>query len=217
MSENESAFGDDIRNRLRAAYDAKAEARDRKDFPEWKRRVREDFLAILRSERLSRLLEIGAGTGRDGAFFSKHGLDVVCVDLSPEMVRLCREKGIEANVMDVANLRFPDGTFDAAYSLNSFLHLPEAEFPHALREVRRVLQPGGIFFLGVYGGIDQEGVWAEDSHRPRRFFSFRSDDRLLSMVRGIFDVVTFDSIPIDSDGPHFHFQSLILRKRRRPA
>ena len=202
----------DIRNRLRAAYDAQAEARDGNDFPTWKRRVREDFLAILHNERLTRLLEIGAGPGRDGAFFAERGLEVVCVDLSPEMVRLCREKGLEAHDMDAADLGFPDGSFDAVYSLNSLLHLPESEFPKTLREVRRVLRPSGLFFLGLYGGIDREGVWEEDSYKPKRFFSFRTDARLLEAVGEVFDVVSFDRVDVENDDPRFHFQSLILRK-----
>ncbi len=215
MNEDGSAVGGDMRNRLRAAYDAQAEARDRKDFPEWKRRIREDFLAILRSERSSRLLEIGAGTGRDGAFFAEHGLDVVCVDLSPEMVRLCREKGLDAQAMDAVDLRFSDGAFDAVYSLNNLLHLPESEFSRALREVRRVLRPGGTFFLGLYGGIDREGVWEEDAYEPKRFFSFRTDARFLEVVGEVFDVVSFDRVAVEAADPRLHFQSLILRKRDR--
>jgi SAM-dependent methyltransferase len=215
MSENGSALNDDMRNRMRTAYDAMAEARDRKEFPDWKRDVRESFLGVLHREGRTRLLEIGAGTGRDSAFFAEHGLDVVCADLSPEMVRLCREKGLDAQAMDVVDLRFPDGAFDAVYSLNSFLHLPESEFLRALREVRRVLQPGGIFFLGVYGGIDREGVWEEDAYEPKRFFSFRTDERLLEAVGGVFDVVSFDRVAVEAADPRFHFQSLILRKRGR--
>lgn len=212
MSENGSAIGDDMRTRMRVAYDAEAEARDHKNFPKWKRRIREDFLAILRGEQLIRFLEIGAGTGRDGAFFAEHGLDVVCVDLSPEMVRLCREKGLEAHAMDVVDLRFPGGSFDAVYSLNSLLHLSKTEFPQALREVRRVLRPGGPFFLGLYGGIDREGVWEEDTYEPKRFFSFRTDARLLEAVGEVFDVVSFDRVAVETADPRFHFQSLILRK-----
>lgn len=215
MSEGESAVDDGMRNQLRAAYDAMAEARDRKDSPEWKGRIREDFYEILRSERLTRLLEIGAGTGRDGAFFAERGLDFVCVDLSPEMTRLCREKGLEAHVMDAVDLRFPDESFDAVYSLNSLLHLTESEFPQALREVRRVLRAGGSFFLGLYGGIDREGVWEGDTYEPKRFFSFRTDARLLEAVGEAFDVVSFDRVAVEAADPHFHFQSLVLRKVTR--
>ncbi|TMD70000.1 MAG: class I SAM-dependent methyltransferase [Chloroflexi bacterium] len=44
------------------------------------------------------MLEIGAGTGNDSLFFRDNGLHVVCTDLSPAMVDLCTEKGLEAYV-----------------------------------------------------------------------------------------------------------------------
>jgi SAM-dependent methyltransferase len=201
-----------FRDQLRAAYDAQAEARDRRDLPEWKQRIRETFLSVLRREGRTRLLEIGAGTGHDSTFFARQGLDVVCIDLSSEMVRLCREKGLEAHVMDVVDLRFPADSFDAATSFNSLLHLPRVELPEALREVRRVLRPGGAFFLGVYGGYDFEGVWEEDLYDPRRFFSFYTDERLREAVGAVFDVVSFDRVAVEAEDARFHFQSLILRK-----
>ena len=207
----------DLRDRLRAAYDTSAEARDRRDVPEWKRSVRETFLKTLQREGHTRLLEIGAGTGHDGAFFREHDLDVVCVDLSPEMVRLCREKGLEAHVMDVIDLRFPVDSFDAAYSLNTLLHLPNAQLPEALREVHRVLRPGGSFFLGLYGGYNHQGIWEEDTYTPKRFFSFHTDEQLLRTVTRTFDVVSFGSVDVGAEDPRFHFQSLVLKRRDRPV
>jgi SAM-dependent methyltransferase len=201
------------RDRLRAAYDANAKARDRRTRPAWKRSVREAFLETLRREGYTRLLEIGSGAGQDGAFFARQGLDVICVDLSPKMVLLCREKGLEAYVMDVTDLRFPAESFDAATSLNSLLHLPKAELPEALREVQRVLRPGGVFYLGVYGGHDEEGIWEQDTYDPKRFFSFHTDEQLLAAVGAIFDVASFDRIAVEEEDARFHVQSLILRKK----
>ncbi len=203
---------DDLRDRLRAAYDAHAEARDWRALPAWKRNVREAFLKALQREGLNKLLEVGAGTGRGGVFFRRQGLDVFCIDLSPEMVRFCHEKGLEARVMDVVDLQFPVDSFDAVYSFNGLLHLPRAELPVALREVRRILRPGGSFFLGLYGGYDHEGVWEEDTYEPKRFFSFQTDEHLLCTVENAFDVVSFERIDVDAEDPRFHFQSLILRK-----
>ncbi len=85
---------DPLRDRLRQAYDNGAEARDRYVLPEWKADERVGFLQQLRKNRLVTLLEVGAGVGRDGRFFADQGRDVTCIDLSPEMVRLCREKDL---------------------------------------------------------------------------------------------------------------------------
>ncbi len=208
---------DDLRDRLRAAYDTNAEARNQRDYPEWKRNVREAFLKSLQHEGLNKLLEIGAGTGHDGAFFQRQGLNVVCADISSEMVRFCRDKGLEAHVMDVVDLQFPVNSFDAAYSFNSLLHVPRADLPTALREVQRVLRPGGAFFLGIYGGYNHEGVWEQDAYEPKRFFSFQTDDDLLDIAGEVFDVVSFERIDVAAEDPRFHFQSLILKKGDRPV
>jgi len=202
---------DDARERLRASYDAMAEARDQRAIQGWKRDLRERFTRRLREASAKRLLEIGAGPGHDAQFFVQEGLEVVCIDLSPEMVCLCRAKGLDAHEMDVADLRFPDASFDAVYSLNTLLHLPKADLPAVLREIRRVLRPGGLFQFTVYGGFDQEGVWEEDSYNPPRFFSFYCDTALLEVACEAFEVVSFDRIELD-DTAYLHAQSLILRR-----
>jgi len=208
-------MSDETRNRLRAAYDGQAAARDARQPAPWKRDLREAFLDSLCRERCVRLLEIGCGAGHDGSFFAGEGLDVVCIDLSPEMVRCCRGKGLDALRMDACDLRFPDNSFDAVYSLNTFLHLPHTELPRGLREVGRVLRPDGLFFLGLYGGYEHEGVWEEDDCEPKRFFSFHTDAGLLEATGAVFDVVSFRRIDLEDSDPRIHFQSLMLRYRAK--
>ena len=161
------------------------------------------------------LLELGAGPGKDGEFFRGHGLDVVCTDLSPEMIELCESKGLAARVMDLSDLDFPSDAFDAVYALNCLLHLPGRELPAALRGIRTVLKPGGLFYLGVYGGKDHEGVWAGDPYEPKRFFSFHTDEHLGEMVTRSFDICSFRRTAVATEQAEgLNFQSLILRKRQ---
>lgn len=202
-----------LRKRLREAYNNHAHERETQQIQDWKVIERENFLSVLQKERSKTLLEIGAGTGRDSQFFQDHGLDLTCIDLSPTMVELCQQKGLHALVMDIGDLRFPEESFDAVYTMNSLLHLPKCEFPAVLRHIDRLLKPGGVVFLGVYGGYDYEGIWEKDFYRPQRFFSFFTDEDLLHEVEQVFDVLDFHSIPQAPDDPT-HFQSLTLKKRR---
>jgi ubiquinone/menaquinone biosynthesis C-methylase UbiE len=96
---------------------------------------------------------------------------VTCIDLSNEMVNLCQEKGLNAHVMDFYDLQFPDQSFDAVFALNCLLHVPKANLESVLKEVHRVLRDGGLFFCGVYGGQDTEGIW-EMVHRIFNPFCF---------------------------------------------
>ncbi|MEO3874213.1 class I SAM-dependent methyltransferase [Nonomuraea sp. B12E4] len=172
----------------------------------------DDVIGSLRAayEGGGRLLEIGAGTGKDSAYFRDNSLDVVAVDLSPAMVALCKEKGIEAHVMDFLGLDFPPGSFDAVYALNCLLHVPNNDLPAVLDTIRTLMRSGGLFFLGVYGGGDLtgEGAFEADDHRPPRFFSFRSDEQLQEYALEFFEIVDFHVVGSDDN----RFRSLTLRR-----
>jgi ubiquinone/menaquinone biosynthesis C-methylase UbiE len=98
------------------------------------------FLERLSGEKKNNLLEIGAGTGIDGKFFKDNGFDVTCIDLSEVMVRFCRDKDLNATVMDLYNLDFPDRQFDAVYALNCLLHVPKHDIRKVFIEISRVLK-----------------------------------------------------------------------------
>lgn len=193
------------------AYDRGAERRDAEVKAPWKLAERASFLERLRSEGMRRLLEIGAGTGQDSAFFRDGELDVVATDLSPAMVERCRAKGLDARVMDFMSLDFRPGSFDAVYAMNCLLHVPNEDLPAVLDTIRTVLRPGGLLFVGVYGGASSEGVEETDKHEPKRFFSARTDDELKGLVASRFEVLDFHSVDL-GPAPAWHFQSLTARR-----
>lgn len=195
---------------LAKSYDNDAARRAQAPVPEWKAQERSNYLTMLINENKKEFLEIGAGTGKDGLFFQESGLNVTCVDLSEEMVRHCLEKGLNAKVMDFYHLEFPDGSFDAVYAINSLLHVPKKDLGEVLLEIRKVLKPDGLFYLGVYGGRNSEEIWEQDWCEPKRLFSFFEDEAIQEFVGTYFDILYFKSILMESDIPRF--QSMILRK-----
>jgi SAM-dependent methyltransferase len=198
----------DVIGPLRTAYDAGADFRDGMVKAPWKLAERSAFRDRLVAGGARRLLEIGAGTGQDSVAFRDGGLAVVAVDLSPAMVASCTAKGLEAYVMDFLHLDFPPASFDAVYALNCLLHVPNADLPAVLATIRTVLRPGGLFFLGVYGGPESgEGTLDDDRHDPPRFFSWRTDEQLQDFVRPVFEIVDFHRIKVHGD---YWFQSLTL-------
>jgi SAM-dependent methyltransferase len=199
-----------VRDNLRRAYDGAADRRDRKVKEPWKLAERAAFLRRLQQTSCTRMLEIGAGTGQDSEFFASHGLDVVATDLSAAMVVRCRDKGLDARVMDFSHLEFPAESFDAVHAMNCLLHVPNAELPAVLVSIARVLRPGGLFFLGVYGNESpEEGPAESDDHVPARFFSWRTDEQIVQFASEFFDVVDFH---VAQAGTQYRFQSLTLRR-----
>jgi SAM-dependent methyltransferase len=199
----------DVTDSLRTAYDGAVGHRDRMEKAPWKITERAGFLRRLHGENCRRLLEVGAGTGQDSAFFAGHGLQVVATDLSPKMVACCRQKGLDARVMDFLHLDFPAASFDAVYALNCLLHVPNADLPAAGEVIASVLRPGGLFFLGVYGrDLAEEGPFEDGIHHPPRFFSWRTDEQIQQFARRWFDIIDFHVVGLGRQ----HFQSLTLRR-----
>jgi len=195
---------------LKEAYNKQAGERDKNDMQQWKEEQRTKFTTLLKKENKVSLLELGAGPGRDSIFFMNAGFDVIATDLSSEMIKLCKAKGLNSFEMDFSDIHTLNETFDAVWALNCLLHVEKKNLPGVLKEIDSVLKPNGLFFMGVYGGQDSEGIWEEDFYNPPRFFSFFTDEKLKQIVSQYFDIISFETIEIEGK---YNFQALILRKR----
>jgi SAM-dependent methyltransferase len=200
---------DEISGQLQRTYDGAVDRRAATPLEPWKIPERAAFLDILSREGRRSLLEIGAGTGLHGQFFADAGLDVVCTDLSAAMVAHCRAHGLVAFQRDFLHLDL-GRQFDAVFAMNCLLHVPREDLPAALAAVRSTLVPGGLFYLGQYGGIDQDGSFADDTYEPQRYFSWLTDEDLLAVAHEQFEIESFHAVDIKSDDGS-HFQSLVLR------
>ena len=101
-----------------------------------------------------RVLEIGCGLGTDGAQFAEAGADYTGVDLTEAAVELA-QKRFEIfhlpgtfRAADAEQLDFPDNSFDLVYSHGVLHHTPDTA--GAVKEVRRVLKPGGLAEVMLY-------------------------------------------------------------------
>ena len=101
-----------------------------------------------------RVLEIGCGLGTDGAQFAEAGADYTGVDLTDAAVELA-QKRFELfelpgtfRTADAEHLDFADNSFDVVYSHGVLHHTPDTA--GAIREVHRVLKPGGRAIVMLY-------------------------------------------------------------------
>lgn len=120
------------------------------------RRVVDRVIGMLQAERIrpSRLLDVGAGTGRLLARLGELYPDAVAVgaDLAFGMCRAASE-GLGAGThlvnSDAEKLPFAAGSFDLVLSTSTFQWLTSLD--NAFAEVYRVLSPGGLFCFALFG------------------------------------------------------------------
>lgn len=94
-------------------------------------------------------LEIGCGTGHWTSFFLEFGFEVTAIDISKEMIKTAKEKdlaGAHFQHADARNLPFEDDSFDHVFTITTLEFIEDRK--QVMKEVRRVLKPGGAFLAG---------------------------------------------------------------------
>ncbi len=113
-----------------------------------------------------RILDIGCGTGALSLRAAKRGARVKAIDINPGMLDRAQSKAKEGNLsqsvefveMGVAELgKEEDQSYDAVMSGLCLSELTDGELDHTLKEVHRILKPGGLFLV-------------VDEVRPKSFF-----------------------------------------------
>mgnify|MGYP002626982560 CR=1 FL=1 len=98
------------------------------------------------------VIEIGCGSGQLSIPLSRYAASWEATDFSPEMIDQASRRPHEDNlrffVRSASDLPYEHGTFDAAVASNVLHVMPHPE--RALRELRRVLKPGGLLIAPTY-------------------------------------------------------------------
>jgi SAM-dependent methyltransferase len=114
----------------------------------------------------SRMLDAGCGPGDlTERFVRDLGLEVHAIDISPRMVELTRNRGIDAQVADIENVPFDDAEFDCVFAGWVLYHAPGLD--RAIDECARVLRPDGRLVATTIGEDNLAEVWNlfEDGER----------------------------------------------------
>lgn len=101
-----------------------------------------------------KMLEVGVGLGADHQRFVEAGADTYGIDLTPRAIEMCGLRlqafglGSDLRVGDAEQLPFADAVFDLVWSWGVIHHSPDT--PTAVREIHRVLKPGGTARVMIY-------------------------------------------------------------------
>lgn len=107
-----------------------------------------------------KILDIGAGSGNFIKFFGKN--DIYAIDGNEDSANNLKNLGINAVHAILPDIPFSDNFFDGIHASHILEHLYPEDFYRTLREIDRVLKPGGI--LVISSPMLWEGFYSDLSH-----------------------------------------------------
>ncbi len=164
--------------RLRVEFNDWARAGRGEGMEKGHRPVGEQAIELMAIPVSARVLDVGCGSGWASRLMAEKAVNgrIVGIDISDEMIRLARETSAsfpnaEFQVGSAERLPFSDGEFSHAFSMESLYYY--ADMPGALREIRRVLAPGGLFVTVVDLYLENRPThqWVDDLNLPVHLLS----------------------------------------------
>ena len=156
-------------------------------------------LELFKESKISKIVELGAGLGRDTIFFAKNSIHVTAVDYSSSGLKVINDKAqkqslsnlISTKLFDVRKkLPFEDNSIEACFSHMLYcMALTTEELKYLNNEICRVLKPNGINIYTVRHTKD--GDYKNGIHRGEDLYEndgfivhFFSKDKINSLLEG---------------------------------
>jgi len=162
------------------------------------------------------VLDLGCGNGRHAIYFAREGLKASGIDVSKQAIDWAidwaQREGLDVDfrVGDIANLPYEDRTFDVAVSHGVLDHVRPQLANAAVRELRRTMKKGGLFYCDLRCADDFEyGLGTEVE--PNTFMLDHGYEQ--GLVQHFF---TLDEIKALFDGQFRIIYSEITERRLEP-
>ena len=156
-------------------------------------------LELFKEKNIHKIVEIGAGLGRDTLFFAKNSINITALDYSPSGIEAINQKTkknnlsnyISTKLFDVRQkLPFEDNSIEACYSHMLYcMALTTSDLKKLNNEILRILKPGGINIYTVRHTNDgdfQNGIHiGEDLYENDGFIvHYFSEEKVNSLLNG---------------------------------
>jgi SAM-dependent methyltransferase len=150
---------------IKSSYDAAATAYAEHLFNELAGKPLDRHLLNRFAEELrgrGRIADLGCGPGHVSKYLHEAGLQMVGIDLSPEMIRIAREMchDVEFSIDDMTALELEKDSLAGAIAFYSIVHFDASELNQIFGECRRVIRDGGLLLVAFHVG--DETVHADD-------------------------------------------------------
>lgn len=134
-----------------------------------------------------KILEIGAGGGRDAKQLHKLGFDYVGTDISTTLLKVAQKNNPKLKFLhqSVYDLKFPEKSFDGFWACAVLLHIPKSRIDEALKSIKRIIKNEGIGFITIKQGV-QEGIIKDEldnGTQLSRFFALYQLDEFKDILK----------------------------------
>ena len=156
-------------------------------------------LKLFQEKKISKIVEIGAGLGRDSIFFAKNNINTKALDYSSSGIKIINHKIRKNNLSNLIStklfdirkkLPFEDNSIEACYSHMLYcMALTTNDLEKLNNEIQRILKPGGINIYTVRhinDGDFQNGIHrGEDLYENDGFIvHYFSEEKVNSLLNG---------------------------------
>ena len=161
-------------------------------------------LNIFKENNCSKIVELGAGLGRDSIYFGKNSINVTALDYSENGIKIINEKIKKENLISSIStlkfdiredLPFETNSVDACYSHMLYcMALTQKDLDKLNSEIHRILKPGGLNIYTVRNTDD--GDYKKGIHRGEDLYEidgfiihFFSEDKILNLTNGFKNLI----------------------------
>ncbi len=167
-----------------------------------------------------RVCDLGCGPGHVARYLHDRGVDIFGLDLSSGMLEQARKlnPNIEFRQGNLLALDAEDGAWAAIVAFYSIVHIPRADVLQALREMQRVLKPGGLLFLAFHLGdevLHEENCWGHKVSLDLVLFGRKEVERYLTEA-GFTKEDSLERVPYPPEVEYQSRRAYILAKKPAP-
>ena len=182
-------------------------------------------LKIFKEKKIHKIIEIGAGLGRDSLFFAKNSIHTTALDYSASGIKIINQKIKKNNLYNYISTKlfdvrkkfpFEDNSIEACYSHMLYcMALTTSDLRKLNNEIQRILKPGGINIYTVRHTSDgdfKNGYHiGEDLYENDGFIvHYFSEDKINSLLNGFKNI----SIEKFEEGPFPRKLFLVINEKK---
>ena len=142
----------------------------------------ETFIGLL--PKTAKILDIGAGFGKDVTYFCNRGFNCIGIDFCDEFIR--KSKLLYSNVdiykMNFLEIDFPENTFDALWSRGALFHISKDDFNAVVNKLNKILKPNGVFYIQLIAGSYDGIINSIGNIEGTAHYSYYSTDELKTIM-----------------------------------